>query len=168
MAQDTPVACDYLLKPGYIFIHQGQTVVRTVLGSAVAVTLWDRRLGRGGIIHFQYPRTDNRQEATARFGNVALLALINMLVTEGSRVQDLEAHIIGGAHPPEKATEDLGGKNVAIARQILAKKQITVVSEDIGGHMGRKVLFNLATNEMVVIKVEQLRASDWYPYEDHR
>jgi len=141
-------------------------MVRTVVGSAVVVTLWDRQAQRGGITHYLYPRTDNRKGATARFGNVAVLALINMLTVEGCLPEALEAHIIGGAGHPEGSGVNIGDQNVAMAREILAKKQIIVVSEDVGGFMGRKVLFNLATNEVAVIKVEKLRATDWYPYED--
>jgi chemotaxis protein CheD len=54
------------------------------------------------------------------------------------------------------------------ARKVLAGKKIRVVSEDVGGQMGRKIVFNTHTNEVGVIKVEKLRKKDWYPYEDDR
>ena len=47
-------------------------------------------------------------------------------------------------------------------------KKIAIVSEDVGGRKGRKVVFNTNTNEIGVLKVEKLRVMDWYPYENTR
>ena len=52
-----------------------------------------------------------------------------------------------------------------ISRKILAKQGIPVVSEDVGGRKGRKIVFNTQTNEIAVLKVGHLRKADWYPYE---
>lgn len=165
MDQEQIEVREYFLKPGYIFIYRGPAIVRTVLGSAVAVILSDREQKISGLNHFMFPRTANRQEATARYGNVAMLALINFLGDEGAHQDDLEAQIFGGARPRTTTTEDIGDQNVEIARQILSKKKIPVVSEDVGGFKGRKLIYNLATHEAVVLKVDRIRESDWYPYE---
>ncbi|OPX19567.1 MAG: hypothetical protein BZ151_08475 [Desulfobacca sp. 4484_104] len=165
MTQEQIEVQEYFLKPGYIFIYQGPAIIRTVLGSAVSVALWDRQHQLGGINHYIYPRTGNRHEATARYGNVAMLTLINLLLEEGANLENLEAQIFGGASR-SVAPDDAGEQNIQIARQILAKKNIPVVSEDVGGFKGRKLMYNLATNEAVILKVERIRESDWYPYQN--
>ncbi|MBU3952124.1 MAG: hypothetical protein KJ658_08280, partial [Proteobacteria bacterium] len=58
--------------------------------------------------------------------------------------------------------------NVKTARNILNQKQIKISSEDVGGQLGRKIVFNTLNNEILILKVGRLRDSDWYPYEDGR
>ncbi|MBN1275880.1 MAG: chemotaxis protein CheD [Deltaproteobacteria bacterium] len=139
-----------------------------VLGSCVSVCLYDAKRKAGGINHFQFPHTNERQNATARYGNVATITLIRMMLNDGSKRKHLEAQILGGANHPDICNKNIGRQNIMIARKILAKERISIVSEDVGGERGRKVVFNTHTNEMAVIKVEKLRSADWYPYENDR
>ncbi len=159
-----PVPEGYFLKPGYILVPEAPTIISTVLGSCVAVCLFDGNRKIGGMNHFPLPSTKKPEEATARFGNVATLTLIAMMLENGSRSQDLEAQIFGGAFYPRACPTDIGKENVEIARTVLARKRIPVVSEDVGGEKGRKIVYDTGSNEVVVIKVERIRQGDWYPY----
>lgn len=151
----------YYLEPGYIFCARGHTTVQTVLGSCVAVCLWDQNRRQGGMNHFLMPSTTRPELATAKYGNVATVELVSMMERMGCRRQDLLAQILGGAAPPHVAGSDIGAQNVKVARDVLRRKGIDVWSEDVGGHMGRKVAFDTATGHVMVLKVYQLRASDW-------
>ena len=51
-----------------------------------------------------------------------------------------------------------------MARRFLAKHGIKIISEDTGGNMGRKIVYNSLTNEAIIYKVHNLRRGDWYPY----
>ena len=136
-----------------------------MLGSCVAVCLWDQKRKVGGMNHFQFPSTAEQKEATAIFGNVATFALIRMMIKEGSKVKHLEAQIFGGANDPRLSLKNVGHENVRTARKILAQARIRIVSEDIGGEKGRKIVFNTATNEVAILRVEKLRKGDWFPYD---
>jgi chemotaxis protein CheD len=116
--------------------------------------------------NFQFPYIDDSRKSTARYGNIAISLLIKMMIAEGSSIAHLEAHILGGAFYPEISRENIGSENISIAKKILSGKGIRVVSEDVGGSMGRKVVYNTNTNELIVIKVDQVRQGDWYPYEN--
>jgi chemotaxis receptor (MCP) glutamine deamidase CheD len=63
---------------------------------------------------------------------------------------------------------DVGRENVEMARRALRGSRIGIVSEDVGGQRGRKVIFHCGKFESVVLKVERLRKGDWYPYESDR
>ena len=165
---EAPVARNYFLKPGYIFVATQSTVISTVVGSSVAVCLYDRKRGVGAMNHFRYPVTKDRSQATARYGNVATIALVKMMCQDGSNRENLEAQIFGGACNEESDTEDVGRKNYMTAKKVLARERIPVVSEDVGGMKGRKIVFSTSNNEIAVMKVEKLRNSDWYPYEGDR
>jgi chemotaxis protein CheD len=161
-----PVELNYFLKPGYIFLPTKPTLISTVLGSCVAVCLYDRKRKVGGMNHFQFPAIAERKEATAIYGNVATRALVLMMMREGSKAKHLQAQIFGGAHDPRLTLKNVGHENIRVARKILGQAHIRIVSEDVGGEMGRKIIFNTATNEIAIIKVDRLRKADWFPY-DH-
>ena len=158
----------YYLQSGSIFVAEKATHISTVVGSCVAVCIYDKERKTGGMNHFQFPLTNEKDRATARYGNVATFALIYMLINDGSQIQDLEAQIFGGAHSPEMAHRDIGRENIKVARNALSKKRIRVVSEDVGGEKGRKIVFKTDTNEIAVMRVGQLRKGDWHPYESDR
>ena len=142
------------------------TLISAVVGSCVAVCLWDRKREYGGMSLFLYPQTRDSGQATTRFGNVATRTLIRLFLEEGSLKKFLEAQVFGGAHPNDGTSEamQIGRQNILIARQILMKSGIPITSEDVGGVRGRKLVYNTLTNEVVSLRVERLRESDWYPY----
>jgi chemotaxis protein CheD len=165
-----PERADYFLRPGYIYVPGEPTLISTVLGSCVAVCLWDRERRYGGMNHFLYPFVRDPYRATAKFGNVATRALIRLLLQGGSRKEQLESQIFGGSHPENNGGEGVkvSNENIEIARRILTTSGIPIVSQDVGGTRGRKLVFNSSTNEVVVVRVDRLRDSDWYPYEGSR
>lgn len=150
----------YHLHPGYIYYSSEDTAIRTVVSNSVSVCLWDRQLKQGGMNHFLYPHTEVKKKSTPRFGNIATTALINTLEEGGSDKANLVAQIVGGASYT-KTTNNIGEKNISMARKILTKNDIPIISEDVGGELGRKVIFDLKTGHLLVVKVHQIRESDW-------
>lgn len=155
---------NYFLKPGFILVPKDPTIISTVLGSCVAVCVFDRKRRCGAMNHFQLPFIDKAEAATARYGNVATLALIAMMVDSGSRIKDMEAQLFGGACNPRLGSRNIGAENVRVARMVLTRKRIRIVSEDVGGERGRKIVFDSGTNQIAVMKVEKIRQGDWFPY----
>lgn len=162
------VPVNYFLDPGYIILPKSPTVVSMVLGSCVSVCIYDPRRRVGGMNHFQFPYIRERHRATARYGNVATITLIRLMLDSGSKKKHLEAQILGGANSTEFCHKNIGWENIMVARKILASERIDVTSQDVGGEKGRKIVFNTHTNEIAVMKVDKLRAVDWYPYESDR
>ncbi len=130
--------------------------------------MYDRKLKKGGMNSFQFPMIREKGKTTTRYGNVAIWALIRMMLEDGSTSKHLEAQIFGGAHNPDVSQVNIGNENIRVARKILMKEKIVVASEDVGGVKGRKIVFSTHSNEIAVFKVDKLRKSDWYPYEDDR
>lgn len=154
----------YFLQPGYIFVPDQNISISTVIGSGVSVCIYNRKKRIGGMNHFQFPYMGTKGQTTALYGNVSTMALIKMMLADESGKKDFEAQIFGGAYNPQKNNEDIGRENIEMARKILLKSNISILSEDIGGAKGRKVVFNTSTNEVAVLKVDSLRNIDWYPY----
>jgi len=150
----------HYLEPGCIYVSREEGAVQTVLGSCVSICLWDSELKCGGMNHFIYPHTSNKELATPKYGNVSTVALIKLMSDEGCEVSRLTAHILGGGHP-DGATECTGSRNIEAARRILKEKGIKILSEDVGGSVGRKVVFDIATGHVAVLKVNKIRSDDW-------
>jgi chemotaxis protein CheD len=118
--------------------------------------------------HFKLPSIADPKKSTAEYGNIATLTLIRMMLEDGSKRKHLEAQIFGGAFRTGVSDVDIGNDNVKVARKVLARERLQVVSEDVGGQKGRKIVFDTIKNEIAIIKVEKIRAGDWYPYEGDR
>ena len=151
----------YHLEPGYVYFDSEESVIRTVVGSCVAVCLWDCRLKCGGMNHFLHPVVRDPNKAFPKYGNVAMVALIRMMEEAGCRCEDLRAYIYGGGYQAGTSSEKIGADNVGIARKVLERKGIQIITEDVGGQMGRKILFDVKTGHVAVLKVHALRNSDW-------
>ena len=151
---------EYFLQPGYIYTSTKGTIVKTVLGSCVSVCLWDKKNQIGGINHYIYPKK-GKNDNIAKFGDVAIPYLIQLMRKLGSNKVDLIAHVIGGANNP-KYSSSIGSENIKIAEKILKKSNIKVLSWDVGGTVGKKVAYNTFTGEALVYKCMKVRESDWY------
>jgi chemotaxis protein CheD len=132
------------LHAGHIVISREPCRVTTVLGSCVAVGLWDPTSGVGGVNHFLLPLGSD--PLSTRFGNVAVRTLIREVVAAGARRRTLQAKLFGGAcvlHAFKGigVGRHLGQKNVEMARQILIDEGIPVTAEDVEGERGRKLIF---------------------------
>ena len=130
------------LHAGHMVVSREPCRVTTVLGSCVAVGLWDPSSGVGGVNHFLLPQGSD----SARFGNVAVRTLIREVVAAGGRRRLLQAKVFGGAcvlraFKGVGTGTHLGQKNVEVARQILIDEGIPVAAEDVEGDRGRKLIF---------------------------
>lgn len=160
-AKDLQELAQYFVQPGYLAFSEEETCMRTVVADGLVVCIWDSTLACGGMSHFMRPMAESREEATPIFGNAATIGLINMGEAAGCLRKDLKAHILGGTVSSSAPSHNIGEMNATVARQVLAKKGIRIVSEDIGGMVGRKILFNTFSGELAVLKVDKVRKSDW-------
>jgi chemotaxis protein CheD len=143
------------LHPGCVFASREPTEATTILGSCVAVCLWDARLKIGGGNHFVLPRAGKSSSASPRFGDVAICSLVDGLVHLGCRMQDLRAKVFGGAAVVEafrNRERHLGAMNVDVARALLAARGIPIVAEDVEGYRGRKVIYQ-TDNGIALVKL---------------
>lgn len=147
----------YLL-PGKLYASDRPSVITTLLGSCVAVCLWDPSTGVGGINHYLLPNQIGLERESVRFGDVAVPLLIRKLLNLGAVKGNLEAKLFGGAcvldaMKSRVQSDHLGTKNVAVARKVLSEAGIPVVLEDIGGSSGRKLIFHSSNGSAWVKKL---------------
>ncbi|MCF0190607.1 MAG: chemotaxis protein CheD [Marinilabiliaceae bacterium] len=142
----------HFLYPSSLFASREPYVVKTVLGSCVAVCLWDKRLHFGGINHYMLPTWNGTDLASPKYGNIAIEKLIEKMRSLGSRVEDIQAKVFGGGELLDvgggKSTTMIGERNIAIAKLLLEQNKIPIISSSVAGKRGRKILFFTDTGEV--------------------
>ncbi len=137
-----PDSTDYLY-PGQLFTSPEPSVVMTILGSCVAVCLWDPKAGVGGVSHYLLSKGIGTGISAHRYGNLAIPELIRRILAFGARSNALQAKIFGGACLNLDGVNRLSAENIELARAYLAEAQIAIVAEDVGGSQGRKLVFRI-------------------------
>ena len=132
------------LHPGQLHVTAEPTVVTTILGSCVAVCLFDPITGIGGINHYLLPTGVKTAATGMRYGNVAIEYLLEKLANAGAQRGQLRAKLFGGACVLDAMRgkgNHLGAKNVDIAWRAMGDAGIPVLASDVGGARGRKLIF---------------------------
>ena len=163
--QKKPSLHEQFLNPGELIISKKPMVIKTVLGSCVAVCVHDKVRQWGGMCHFLLPKAPSKEHNSTKYGDIAIYTLLHrFLVKHGSERENLVASIIGGAFVifDEREIFFIGDRNIDIAVSILRKEKIRILSMHTGGEHGRRVLYNTATNKLIVTSLEHLTIEDLY------
>ncbi len=136
-----------------------KAVLSTVLGSCVAVCLYDPARRIGGMNHFLLPfGPDSSTGKPVRYGIFAMEMLINALMKEGASKGRLQAKLFGGAQITA-GLRDIGKANADFARDFLRTEGIPSLSESLGGPNARRIAFwpaSGAARVMLVPNVDRL------------
>ena len=138
------------LAPGDVACAADPTLITTVLGSCVAVTLWDSERHIGGLNHFVLPPGKSPRDST-RYGDVAMAELLQGMEGLGAKGGNLRAKVFGGASVLCAVGQDsVGAANVRFALEELQRHGIPVAARRVGGQRGRLLVFNTETGEAFV------------------
>jgi len=129
-------------------------VLDTVLGSCVAVCLYDPVLRAGGMNHILLPDCRSGIE-TPRFGIHAMELLINEVMKLGGDRRRFIAKAFGGA-TVIKGTNlpPVGEGNARFVRRFLANEKIPLVAERLGGDHAVHLYFHTDTGKATVHTVD--------------
>lgn len=128
------------------------SVVRTTLGSCIAVCLYDSVTHTGGMNHFMLPHgSQGGRSISASYGMYAMDSLINELMSRGADRSRLVAKVFGGASVlPKMVNHDIGGKNIEFIENYLATEAIPIEAKLVGGQRGMQVSFETHTGKVCV------------------
>ena len=92
------------IRPGEFHATREDHVISTVLGSCVAVALYEQTRGVGGLNHFMLPDANfsprMAESRSGRYGMYAMEMLLGDLIKLGSTRQHLRAKVFGGGTTP--------------------------------------------------------------------
>lgn len=137
--------------------------VTTTLGSCISACIRDKVSGIGGMNHFMLPSGgpdaawssgNTIASAATRYGIYAMEQLINQILRNGGKRQNLEVKIFGGGRIIPNMS-DVGLRNIAFAREFLSDEGLKVVAEDVGDIFPRMVAYFPTSGR---VKVKRLRS----------
>ncbi len=134
------------IGPGQIYASAQDIVIRTVLGSCIAVCIYDKKQRCGGMNHFMLPQANSHTPKTNPL-NYAFPAIQELLREMKHRFHakkiDLIAKIFGGAQTQTEGDSiyEVGQKNILEAKKILQSFGIPILVERTGGTTGLEVEF---------------------------
>lgn len=151
------VAGEVTLYIGDVHAGVGPVVIKTLLGSCIAVCLWDPATTVGGMNHFMLPRGAGHAGPAdsgdpGRFGIYAMDCLIGAIQKLGGERRRLVAKVFGGAHVLgiRESADGVPQKNIDFIRAFLRDEGIPVAGQDVGGYHARHVHFHTATGRAFV------------------
>jgi len=155
---------EILLHVGAVHASAEPAVIKTLLGSCIAVCLFDPAVRVGGMNHFLLPQgsSNGPQDYSARFGVHAMDRLIGEMLKLGSSPSRFVVKVFGGASV--LAMPANGGhipqSNVTFVREYLAREGLRVAASSVGGTLPRQLRFFTDTGRVLVRRVVALRTQE--------
>ncbi len=156
---------DVRVKVADYAVRRGEHVLATIgLGSCVAIALYDREAKVGGLAHILLPNQAMSRETAnpAKFPETIVpVMLAEMRKLGSSPAARISAKIVGGASMFGTLVSgngiNVGERNVAATREVLASAGIPLLAEDTGLDYGRSVYFFLDDGR---VEVRSLKKGD--------
>lgn len=147
------------LQTGDCFLAVQPTLVTTVLGSCVAITMTSKERGVGAICHAFLPNSQEahsrgqRDPQVCRFVNTAIENMLQGMNKLRVPINTLQVKLFGGGagiavRRVEDNSYNIGRRNVEMAHKILHNWGLDIETEDVGGSQGRKLHFLSSTGEI--------------------
>ncbi|MFD1067550.1 chemotaxis protein CheD [Oceanobacillus locisalsi] len=132
--------------------------IRTLgLGSCIGTVLYDERQGIAGLSHVLLPDSSQAKAGNInlmKYADTAIPQLLEMLQELGAK--NIKAKIAGGAQMFQigqgTSFMRIGDKNMEAVQGALRKSNISIVSSDVGGNLGRTIEFDPTTSILSVRK----------------
>ena len=137
-----------VLRPGEYYVTDQDEIIATVLGSCISVCVKDEKNQIAGMNHFMLPgdlrQSDDFTTHSARYGMYAMELLLGEIIKLGGDREHLTAKVFGGGHVLQsvaKTIKNVPDSNIKFARAFLDMEGIKVLKSDVGGRLGRKILY---------------------------
>ncbi len=134
-------------------IGEAPYVIRTTLGSCIAICLYDDSKKIGGMLHIMLPDSSGHHEKPtfkrAKFADTGIHDLLESMKKQYTIPKDsLTAKIFGGGKVLRMVTSNIGEQNIDATKIILKQHNIRIINSKTGGDKGVQVDFFLDTGKV--------------------
>ena len=135
---------------GEIFVSSTPTEINTILGSCVAICLFDKVEEIGAMNHYLVPLWNENGLQSPKYGNISIPKMIDAMLAKGCKIHNMEAKVFGGANVIDVQQEAMmiGRKNIIIAKEILNEYKIKITGHDVAGTRGRRIMMQSDTGKI--------------------
>lgn len=133
-------------KAPYILMTPG-------LGSCIGLCIYDPIKKVAGMAHIMLPTfAKGAGNDIPKYADTAIRAMIPRILDSGACKNNLKAKMAGGAQmfnfPDRPTLLKVGERNVEAVKEELTAQNIPLVAEDVGGHFGRTIFFEIETGNL--------------------
>jgi len=145
------------LKPGEIYFNPKPHRLATLLGSCVAVCLWDEDRRMGGMTHSLVPTGGKN---TLHATDASIHELVQRMVRAGCNTGAMRAKLFGGFSPLRAlgVPGTIGAANIESAVGVLRDYGIRIVAQEIMGEGGMVIYQDTESGEVTGRKISPLQA----------
>ena len=148
------------LQPGELLVTQEAQWVITLLGSCVAVTMYNARFRLAAICHAMLPMPHGKDAQAGnssgafRYLSGVIPAMVGHFCRLGLQPDEVEVKIFGGGSVIDMGGDphsdcSIGEANIAKARMLLQSARFRIKAQSVGGNHGCKILFNTGSGEVL-------------------
>jgi two-component system chemotaxis response regulator CheB len=150
------------IQVGQLKVSSTPTVLTTTVSQSVAVCIYSVNGSAGGITHYSLPSkslSKMSMQHDLNYGESSIKLLVSALLKlPGVLNKDLRAKIVGGAKSKTDHASNIAEQNISKAHEILNLLQISIVGEDCGGSLERKIFFYSDTGRLRVSATGPVKA----------
>lgn len=151
----------YFLKPADFYITSESMVIKTILGSCITITMFSRKIGAAAACHAVLPCCKDGTCPPVsctnkyKFVECVIPEMLKRFRELGAGPDDIEIKMFGGAdmimvRKDCRAWDNqrVGRKNILMAREVARYHNLKLNNVDVGGTLGRKIVFDTQTGEV--------------------
>lgn len=151
---------------GELHVTGKPMVLKTVLGSCVAITMFDKQSGVAGMNHIVLPGeyVDHLGQMVifegddTRYGNISLKLMLDRMKRLGASSERIIANMVGGSYMwPCSERVDIPKMNVVYARKFLAEQKIRLAREVVFKKNALRVFLNTISGEVTVEEIVNVK-----------
>lgn len=143
---------------GELVVNKAPFILETRgLGSCVGVTFYDEENKIGALAHIMLPKVSDMSvkidnDNKFRYAEYALPYMLNKMIAMGGNKKNIVAKMVGGASMFKRKSVNLniGERNIDAVREFLKENSIKLQAEEVGGDIGRTVIFNLNDGRIII------------------
>lgn len=157
------------LDPGELYVSSRPAEIHTILGSCVSVALFHPQRQLGAMSHGIFPFREcthppSGLKVCRSMGDYVSCSLKFMLAWFdhlGIPNRELDVKLFGGAAmfhlpgTPQASSTAIGRSNVETAMDMIRDQKLRLISSDVGGPWGRKIIFHSGTGKVKLKRIHR-------------
>jgi chemotaxis protein CheD len=125
------------------------------LGSCLGIALCEPKAKLGGLGHAMLPLFEEGRNKSnlAKYVDTSIYLMVDDIVERGGKKSNIFAKLVGGSRMFQMFNEDtldIGKRNITAAHNTLKKEKIRIRTEEVGGTVGRTIVFDIATGTIQI------------------
>jgi len=136
-------------------VHSPEMLISYALGSCVGICIIDKGVRIAGMAHIMLAYNNDRDKVNIfKYADTGITEMVRKMEHLGAVRQRMIAKIAGGAKMFEikgsSTFGSIGERNIASAKETLARLNIKIISEDVGENYGRTIIFDSTTGDLTI------------------